>query len=294
MNRHWQTTRFELDVSSPLVMGIVNITPDSFSTALNINEARRLALTRLSIELAQSQLAAGADILDLGAESTRPGAQALDEDIEWARLAPVLEEVLRWGHPISVDTYKPGIMKRALEMGVDIINDVMAARLPGALEVLRAARCGLCLMHMHGTPQTMQVCPMQGSVIPQVQAFLSERIQACEGQGIALSRLMLDPGIGFGKTTEQNFELLAHQGHLHVRGLPLMVGWSRKSSLGSVTGLEVDERLIPSVAAAVLAMERGAQVQRVHDVAETLAARAVWLAQRREDHAHSGELNSKP
>ena len=246
MAQYWQTTRFELDLSTPLVMGIVNITPDSFSTPLHGESSH--ALTRAAIELAQTQLKSGAQILDLGAESTRPGAQALAEQAEWSRLEPVLHEVLGWGLPISVDTYKPGIMKRALAMGVDIINDVFAARQAGALAV--------------------------------VQAFLGERIEACLGQGIGLSRLMLDPGIGFGKTPEQNFELLAHQGQLHVRGLPLLVGWSRKSSLGVVTGLAVGERLIASVTAAVLAMDKGAQVLRVHDVKETLAAKAVWLAQR--------------
>ena len=278
MAQYWQTTRFELDLSTPLVMGIVNITPDSFSTPLHGESSH--ALTRAAIELAQTQLKSGAQILDLGAESTRPGAQALAEQAEWSRLEPVLQEVLGWGLPISVDTYKPGIMKRALAMGVDIINDVFAARQAGALAVLGEHRCGVCLMHMHGEPQTMQVTPLQGLVVPQVQAFLGERIEACLGQGIGLSRLMLDPGIGFGKTPEQNFELLAHQGQLHVRGLPLLVGWSRKSSLGVVTGLAVGERLIASVTAAVLAMDKGAHVLRVHDVKETLAAKAVWLAQR--------------
>jgi dihydropteroate synthase len=288
MKQHWQTTRFEIDVSSPLVMGIVNITPDSFSTSHGAQDS--IALSARSIELSHAQLSAGAELLDLGAESSRPGAQALGEDEEWARLLPVLKEVLTWHIPVSVDTYKPGIMRRALDMGVDIINDIFAFRQDGALALMKEYSCGMCLMHMHGTPQTMQLSPMQGLVVEQVQGFLSERVWACEQMELSLERLMLDPGIGFGKTTDQNFALLAHQGDLRVKGLPLLVGWSRKSSLGAVTGLQVGERLIPSVAAAVLAMERGAQVIRVHDVKETVAAKAVWQAQRHQRAQHSGSV----
>jgi dihydropteroate synthase len=278
MKQSWQTTRFELDVSTPLVMGIVNVTPDSFSTAKPSQSA--LELTRQSLELAQAQLEARADLLDLGAESTRPGAPVLSEAEEWARLEPVLREVLTWGVPVSVDTYKSVTMKRALDLGADVINDVFALRQAGALELMAQYRCGICLMHLHLTPQTMQISPMEDPVVEQVIEFLLERVLSCERHGVSLPRLMLDPGIGFGKTTEQNFSLLARQAELHVRGLPLLVGWSRKSSLGAVTGLEVHQRLIPSVAAAVLAMERGAQVIRVHDVSHTVAARSVWLAQR--------------
>jgi len=280
MQHHWQTSRFELDISSPLVMGIVNITPDSFSTSSGLEEAQALAVR--SIELAHEQVKAGAEILDLGAESTRPGAVALSEEEEWARLFPVLREVLTWRIPVSVDTYKSGIMRRALEMGVDIINDIFAFQQVGSLALMKEFGCGMCLMHMKGTPQTMQLNPIEDAVVQQVKNFFTERLKACEELGISLKRLMLDPGIGFGKSVEQNFALLAHQDEVRVKGLPLLVGWSRKSSLGAVTGLEVGERLIPSVAAALLAMERGAQVIRVHDVRETVTARAVWKAMRRQ------------
>jgi dihydropteroate synthase len=186
---------------------------------------------------------------------------------------PVLRHAVGLGVPISVDTYKPEVMREALDLGADIVNDISALRHPGAREqVARHPSCGVCLMHMHGEPQTMQRAPMQGDAVPQVVAFLARAAQALRDMGVEASRIVWDPGIGFGKTVEQNFALLARQHELLEAGHPLVVGWSRKSSLGSVTGLPVHERLAPSIAAAVLAVQRGAHVVRVHDVKETLAA----------------------
>ena len=271
----WQTTRFELSFQRPLVMGIVNITPDSFSAV----PAPQLASQ--AIQEAEQLMQDGADILDLGAESTRPGATPVTAEQEWVRLEPVLRELLTWKSPVSVDTYHAITMRRALDMGVDIINDVWALRQADALSVVAAYRCGICLMHMHGEPQTMQDSPMQGDALDLVHDFFREQFQRTDAAGIAKQRLMFDPGIGFGKTVEQNFQLLALQDRFHDLPAPLMVGWSRKSSLGAVTGLGVHDRMVPSVAAAVLAVERGAAVVRVHDVAATVSALAVWSAARR-------------
>jgi len=271
----WQTTRFELSFQRPLVMGIVNITPDSFSAV----PAPQLASQ--AIQEAEQLKQDGADILDLGAESTRPGATPLTAEQEWVRLEPVLRELLTWKSPVSVDTYHPVTMRRALDMGVDIINDIWALQQADALSVVAAYKCGICLMHMHGEPQTMQVSPMQGDVVHLVHDFFRAQFQRTDAAGIDKQRLMFDPGIGFGKTVEQNFQLLALQDRFHDLPAPLMVGWSRKSSLGAVTGLGVHDRMVPSVAAAVLAVERGAAVVRVHDVAATVSALAVWSAAKR-------------
>jgi dihydropteroate synthase len=186
---------------------------------------------------------------------------------------------VRLNVPISVDTYKAGVMQAVLDVGADIINDVWALRHEEAQHVVAAhASCGVCMMHMHGEPQTMQTMPMQGSSIQPVVEFLQSHAQALQALGVAQERIALDPGIGFGKTVSQNFELLAHQDQLLALGYPLLVGWSRKSSIGAVTGCEVAERMVPSVAAAVLAVERGARIVRVHDVAQTVYALKVWQA----------------
>lgn len=252
-------------------MGIVNLTPDSFSDGgLFLDPAR-------AIDHARRLLDEGADILDLGAESTRPGASAVGADQEWLRLQPVLREVLTWQIPISVDTYRADTMRKALDMGVDIINDIWALRQPGAQDACLASDAGVCLMHMHGEPVSMQTRPMDGDAVPEVREFLAQRQADLLGLGMAAQRIVLDPGIGFGKTVAQNFSLLARQSELTSLG-PVLAGWSRKSSLGAVTGLDVSERLVPSVTAAVLAAERGASVLRVHDVAATLAGLAVWQA----------------
>ena len=268
----WQTTRFQLDLAHPLVMGIVNVTPDSFSDGGQHDQAAS------ALAHAERLLKEGAHLLDIGGESSRPGAPALTDEEEWRRLAPVLTECLRWQVPISLDTYKPATMRRALDLGVDIINDIWGLRQPGAVDAVAASACGVCVMHMHGEPQTMQLQPLQGDAVQVVRTFLQERVSVLTAAGVATERMALDPGVGFGKTVEQNFSLLAQQVALQLPGHPWLVGWSRKSSLGAVTGLVLSQRLIPSVAAALLAVERGAHIVRVHDVAETVAALAVWQA----------------
>ena len=270
----WQTARHRIDLRRPRVMGIVNVTPDSFS------DGGAHASTSLALRHCEALLAEGADILDIGGESTRPGSPAVPLDEELARVLPVLREAVRLDVPISVDTYKPEVMRAVLELGADIVNDIWALRRPGAAEVVAAhPSCGVCLMHMHRDPQTMQAAPMQGDVVPQVLLFLQRSAQAACAQGVDSTRIVLDPGIGFGKTVPQNFALLARQRELLAAGFPLLAGWSRKSSLGVVTGIETPaERLVPSVAAALMAVERGARIVRVHDVRQTVQALAVWQA----------------
>ena len=269
----WQTTRFRLDLRQPLVMGIVNVTPDSFS------DGGQHANTHAALAHCEQLLQEGANILDIGGESTRPGAPLVSLEEELARVLPVVREAVRLNVPISVDTYKAGVMQAVLDTGVDIINDVWALRQAGAQQVVAAhANCGVCLMHMHGEPQTMQTLTMQGSSISPVLEFLTLHAQALQALGVSHDRIALDPGVGFGKTVAQNFELLAHQDQLLGLGYPLLVGWSRKSSVGAVSGCEVGERMVPSVAAAVLAVERGARLVRVHDVAPTVQALKVWQA----------------
>jgi dihydropteroate synthase len=275
---HWQTTRFELDLARPWVMGIVNLTPDSFS------DGGQHAQGSQALRHAELLLHQGAGILDVGAESTRPGALAVPLDEELARLMPFLREAVRWQVPISVDTYKPEVMQAVLDLGVDIVNDIWALRQPGAERVVAAhPSCGVCLMHMHRDPQTMQLQPMSGDVVSAVAQFLQARMQSLLAQGVDASRLVLDPGIGFGKTVVQNFELLAHQSVLMRAGRPLLAAWSRKSSLGAVLAQDgpippPSERLSASVAAALMAVERGARLVRVHDVKPTVDALRVWQA----------------
>jgi dihydropteroate synthase len=269
---HWQTARYLVDLSRPKVMGIVNVTPDSFS------DGGRYASTRSALAHCEKLLVDGAHILDIGGESSRPGTPPVPLEEELARVLPVLRDAVSLGIPISVDTYKAEVMRQALDLGADIINDIWALRQPGALEQLAAHdRCGICLMHMHGEPRTMQRSPMQGDAVPQVAEFLAEASKPLLERGVDASRIAWDPGIGFGKTVEQNFALLARQREL-LAGYPLVAGWSRKSSLGVATGQPVNERLAPSIAAAVLAVDRGASVVRVHDVKETLAALKVHSA----------------
>jgi dihydropteroate synthase len=268
---HWQTARHQIDLSRPKVMGIVNVTPDSFS------DGGRFASTRLAVKHCDKLLADGADILDIGGESSRPGTPPVPLEEELARVLPVLRHAVTLGVPVSVDTYKAQVMAQALDLGVDIVNDICALGQAGAKEqVARHPACGACLMHMHGEPETMQRSPMEGDAVPQVAAFLADRSAQLRELGVAASRIAWDPGIGFGKTVEQNFALLARQDELLAAGHPLVVGWSRKSSLGAVTGLPVHERLAPSVAASLLAVQRGAHVVRVHDVKETVAALKIF------------------
>lgn len=271
----WQTSRFDIDLETPRVMGIVNLTPDSFS------DGGRHDSTQAGLRHAEQLLRDGAHILDIGGESTRPGSPAVPADEEWRRIEGFLREAVRWNVPLSVDTYKPETMQKALDLGVDIVNDIWALQQPGAEAVVAAhPRCGVCLMHMHRDPQTMQKAPMSGDVLPEVAAFLTQRAGALRAAGVAQARIVLDYGIGFGKTVEQNFSLLARQRELLALGYPLLAGWSRKSSLGAVLARggeapEPAQRQAASVAAALLAVERGARIVRVHDVRETVDALCV-------------------
>ncbi|RZI92607.1 MAG: dihydropteroate synthase, partial [Variovorax sp.] len=240
--------------------------------------------TASAIRHCEQLVGEGAHILDIGGESTRPGSPAVPLAEELARVLPVVRAAVTLGVPVSVDTYKPEVIRAVLELGADIVNDVWALRQPGAREAVVAhPSCGVCLMHMHRDPQTMQAAPMQGDVIPELLSFWEQHAQALRALQVDSTRIVLDPGIGFGKTVAQNFSLLARQRELLAAGYPLVAGWSRKSSLGAVTGIAAaGDRMVPSVAAAVLAVERGAAVVRVHDVRETVAALAVWRAMQAE------------
>ncbi len=283
---HWQTTRFELDLSQPKVMGIVNLTPDSFS------DAGQHVETAQALRHAEQLLRDGADILDIGAESTRPGAVVVPMEQELARLGPFLREAVRWQVPISVDTYKPEVMQAVLDAGVDIVNDIWALRQPGAEQVVAAhPSCGVCLMHMHRDPQTMQIETMAGDVLSEVENFLHARMRALLDAGVGAARLVLDPGIGFGKTVAQNFQLLAQQADLLHLGRPVLAGWSRKSALGAALAHdgqvpEPVQRQAASVAAALLAVQRGASVVRVHDVKDTVDALKIWQAMNQNARPH--------
>ncbi len=279
----WQSSRFRIDLNEPKVMGIVNVTPDSFA------DGGQHADAASALRHCERLLAEGAHILDIGGESTRPGSPPLPLADELARVLPVLREAVTWRVPISVDTYKPEVMAAALDLGVDIVNDIWALRRVGAragqsaLDVVRGhPACGVCLMHMHRDPASMQQAPMEGDAVPQVLSFLKQAAQSLRALGVDPSRIVLDPGIGFGKTVAQNFALLARQRELLAAGYPLLVGWSRKSSIGAALAHGGDappppaERVTASVAAALLAVERGARIVRVHDVRDTVQALSVW------------------
>ena len=269
----WQTRRFRIDLTRPQVMGIVNVTPDSFS------DGGRHATTAAAIAHCTRLLAEGADMLDIGGESTRPGSQPVSLEEELARVLPVLDVALGLGCPVSVDTNKPAVMAAVLARGADIVNDINALQAPGALDAVAAhPGCGVCLMHMRGTPESMQSRTDYDDVIDEVGAFLRERAAVARAAGIADERIVLDPGIGFGKSVEHNLELLRRQRELLALGLPLLVGWSRKSTLGAITGRDASQRQAASVAAALLAVQSGARIVRVHDVAATVDALKVWQA----------------
>ena len=279
----WRTTRFAIDLSRPQVMGIVNITPDSFS------DGDPMLTPAGAIARCERLLRDGANLLDLGAESSRPGAVPIGLEVERARLMPVLVEALKLGCPISVDTTRPEVMREALGLGADIVNDISALRAPGALDVVAGhGACGVGLMHMRGTPPTMQRDAGYDDVVAEVATFLRERLDASLAAGVDADRLVVDPGIGFGKTPAHNLSLLARQRELLALGVPLLVGWSRKSTLARLVGVTTaptersdDQRAridAASVVTAVLAVERGARIVRVHDVAATVAALAVWRA----------------
>ncbi len=261
-----------LDLSRPRVMGILNVTPDSFS------DGGRYADPGRALEHARQMLADGADIVDVGGESTRPGADPVDEASEIARVVPVIEALAREGAIVSVDTMKPGVMRAAIAAGASIVNDVRALLEPGAVGAVAASGAAVCLMHMRGTPATMQSAPEYVDVVAEVRDFLAARAQACESAGIARDRIVVDPGFGFGKTRAHNLDLLAGLPAIAAVGYPVLAGLSRKSMLGAITGRPEGEREAASVAAALLAVERGAAIVRVHDVRGTVDALAVWQA----------------
>lgn len=275
---HWQTSRFVIDLRRPRVMGIVNVTPDSFS------DGGRFLDPGSAVAHAERLVSEGADILDIGAESTRPGARSPDTAEELARLRPVLRGVLALGVPVSVDTSNPEVIREVLGMGVDIVNDVRSLQRPGALAAVAAhTAAGLCLMHMRGEPGTMQAEAVYDDVVFAVRDFLRDRMEAARAAGIHDERIVLDPGIGFSKTPAHNLELLRRQPELLELGRPVLLGWSRKSTLGLLTGRPANDRLAGSLAAALLAVQAGAAIVRVHDVAATVDALKVLAALQQAD-----------
>ena len=275
--RIWQAGRFEIGLNKPKIMGIVNLTPDSFSDGGVYSQNAQTALAH-----AEQLLKEGADILDIGGESTRPGADYVSPEEEWARVEPVLAEVAGWGVPVSLDTRRTVIMEKALALGgVDIINDIAALTDEGAVELLaRQADTGICLMHMQGLPENMQINPKYQDVVGEVARYLKERSAECIAAGIAPHRIALDPGFGFGKTLQHNIALMRHLPELMAEtGFPLLIGVSRKRMIGELTGeANAVERVHGSVAAALASVARGAQIVRVHDVKATADALKVWDA----------------
>ena len=273
----WQAGRFRLDCSRPKIMGIVNVTPDSFSDGGTYS-------ARLNTTLAHAErlLAEGADILDIGGESTRPGSAFVSPEEEWARVEPVLRELSAWQVPVSLDTRRTAVMQQALAQGwIDIINDVQALEDSGAVGLLaNHPTTGICLMHMQGLPATMQSNPHYNDVVAEVGRYLLERVAACEAAGIDRARLVLDPGFGFGKTLQHNIDLMKHLDELiHLCGLPLLAGVSRKRMIGELTGeTQANERVYGSIAAALAALSHGAHIIRVHDVKASSDALKVWQA----------------
>jgi dihydropteroate synthase len=280
----WRTARFEIDLAQPRVMGIVNVTPDSFSDGDPGQTSAR------AIATCERLLAEGADLLDLGGESSRPGAEPVSLEVELARVLPVLRAAVRLGCPISIDSAKPEVMRAALDLGADIVNDIGALRAPGALELVAGPpSCGVCLMHMRGTPRSMQSDTHYEDVVAEIGAFLRERIAVAQAAGVARERIVVDPGVGFGKMPVQNLELLSRQRELLGLGVPLLTGWSRKATLARLSGVAATppaertpaQRAVldaASVAASLLAVQRGACIVRVHNVAAMVAALAVWKA----------------
>lgn len=265
--------KFQLDLTRPQVMGIVNVTPDSFS------DGGKYCSTASAVEHGLQLIAEGADILDIGGESTRPGAQPVSMDEELRRVIPVVEALSAVSSvPLSIDTYKPEVMRAAILAGADIVNDICALREDGALEVVASSNAGVCLMHMQGVPQTMQINPTYHDVVAEVKQFLTDRVDACLAGGILKERILLDPGFGFGKTTAHNIALIQHLDRLAELGFPLLVGLSRKSVLGKIAGGDELQRLHAGLAASVVSVMKGAKIVRVHDVKATVDALKVVTA----------------
>jgi len=275
MEKFLQCGRFRLSLSGsdarPLVMGILNITPDSFSDGSEHNDLNFL------LDRAEAMINAGVDIIDIGGESTRPGAQPVELELELKRVMPLIYALQDCGIPLSIDTYKPEVMREAQIAGVDMINDVHGFRAPGAVEAVAQGDCALCIMHMQNTPQTMQHSPEYDDVILEVSDFFAERIGTMQQHQIAKNRMLLDVGFGFGKSLSHNLTLLKHQKLFSERfSLPVLAGLSRKSMLGAITGKPVELRMAASIGAAITAVAHGAHIVRVHDVAETIDALKVW------------------
>ena len=267
---------FVLELGHPLVMGIVNVTPDSFS------DGGKFITRDAAIEHARQLIKEGADMVDIGGESTRPGATAATLEEELGRVMPVLEAIVNDGIPVSIDTQKTVVMAEAIKAGASMINDINALLAPGAVKLCAASNVAVCLMHKQGLPATMQAAPTYTDVVTEVKAFLESRIKTCLDAGIARDRIVIDPGFGFGKTVEHNFRLLREMNALVALGYPLLAGFSRKASLGIITGRAADDRLAASIAAALLCAQNGATILRVHDVRETVDALKVLMAARNE------------
>jgi dihydropteroate synthase len=263
---------FQLDLARPLVMGIVNVTPDSFS------DGGRHLLRDEALAHAQQLMREGADILDIGGESTRPGAAPVSAQEEMDRVLPLIEALRGAPVPLSIDTCKAEVMREALAAGVHMVNDIDALQQPEALAAVASSDAAVCLMHKQGTPQTMQQEPCYTDVVAEVRSFLRSRIAQVRGAGIAQDRIVIDPGFGFGKSLAHNLDLLRHLGEFAALGVPVLAGLSRKSMLGAITGRDVGDRVHASIAAALLAVQRGAKIVRVHDVQATVDALKVWRA----------------
>jgi len=267
-----QCGKFRLSLARPLIMGVVNITPDSFS------DGGSFATASTALAHARRLVDEGADLIDIGGESTRPGAGGVALDEERRRVLPVLEQLAGGTVPVSIDTQKPELMREAIAAGASMVNDVNALQAPGALAAVAQSGVAVCLMHMQGTPADMQTDPHYEDVVAEVLEFFGDRMRAAHAAGIAPDRIVLDPGFGFGKTLEHNLELLRRLDRFNTTGAAVLAGLSRKGMLGRLTGREVDERVYASIAAALIAVEKGARIVRVHDVAATRDALAVWTA----------------
>jgi dihydropteroate synthase len=274
MRQYLQCGRFGYNLAHrPLVMGILNVTPDSFS------DGGRYQALEFAVERAEQMIKDGVDIIDIGGESTRPGSPSVPADEELRRVMPAIYALRELGYPLSIDTYKPEVMREAIIAGADMINDINGFRAPGAIEAVKDSDCGLCVMHMQGTPQDMQASPDYDDIVADVIAFLRERIDALLAAGVARERITIDPGFGFGKSVEHNYALLRSISRMEGElGLPVLAGLSRKSMIGAVTGRSVEQRLAGSLAGALAAVAQGARIVRVHDVAETVDALKVWQA----------------
>lgn len=274
MRQYLQCGRFGFDLDArPLVMGILNVTPDSFS------DGGRFQSLEFAVSRAEEMISEGVDLIDIGGESTRPGSPAVPLDEELRRVIPAVYALRDLGKPLSIDTYKPEVMREAILAGADMINDINAFRAPGALAAVAGSDCGLCVMHMQRSPETMQQSPEYADVVGEVIDFLRERVDAMVAAGIDRKRICIDPGFGFGKTVEHNYALLRNIGKMQQElGLPVLAGLSRKSMIGAVTGKPLEQRLAGSLAGALAALAHGARIVRVHDVAETVDAFKVWQA----------------